>query len=145
MAGIAYSSTTAEDLSARINKRVTNYNLSVFTFVEALMHVSSDFEVPMGIAWVSKPAAKAALAFAWKDATVRQIIEAIVETHPGYRLELKNGVVQISPESLVAEEESFLATKIKTFQAQNEYTEVVSDCIISSLRQDTRGLASAQM
>lgn len=84
---IANASTVQEDLNVKLSKHVSNYNLGTFTLVGALIRVSSDLQIPMGIAWVNTPAARAELPFAWKDATVRELIESIAMTQPGYRVE----------------------------------------------------------
>jgi hypothetical protein len=66
-----------DDLTAKLSKSVSNYNLGVFNFVGALIRVSNDFEIPIGIAWVNSPAAHAELPFAWKNATVLEIIQTL--------------------------------------------------------------------
>jgi len=115
-----------EDLSVKLSKRVANYNLGMSNFVDALLHVSSDFQIPMGVVWVNTPAARAELAFAWKDATVQEIIEAIGKTQPGYGVRVRNGVLHVSPPALIPDQENFLTLKIKTFEVHNDYLEVAS-------------------
>src|SRR6266849_6724312 len=120
MVPVASASPRLDDLTVKLSKRVTNYNLGVYSFVEALVHVSSEFEIPMGIAWVNTPAAKAEMAFTWKDATVQQVIEAISKTQPGYQVQLRNGVVHVFSPGSIPERENFLTWKIKAFEMHNE-------------------------
>ena len=61
----------------------------MYSFVEVLVHVSNEFQIPMGIVWVNTPAARAEVAFAWRDATVREVIESIGKTQPGYQVQLR--------------------------------------------------------
>src|SRR5713101_5685791 len=114
------ASPAPNELDVKLSKRVTNYNLDRSNFVEALVRVSSEFEIPMGIAWVNTPAAKAEMAFTWKDATVQQVIEAISKTQPGYQVQLRNGVVHVFSPGSIPERENFLTWKIKAFEMHNE-------------------------
>jgi hypothetical protein len=125
MVPVAFGTPAPDDLTIKLSRHVTNYNLGVFNFLEALIRVSNDFQIPMGIVWVSTSAARAGLPFAWKEATVREIIEAIAKTQPGYQVEVTNGVVHISPPALIADRENFLTLKIPEFKISNQYTEVV--------------------
>src|SRR6266404_7000301 len=86
-----------DDLSLRLNKRVTNYNLGVFNLPGALVRVSNDFQIPMGIVWLNSPAERAELPFAWKDASVKGNIESIENTQHGYRVHVSAGVVHGQP------------------------------------------------
>jgi len=116
----------AADLMAKLNKHVSNYNLGVFSFVGALIRVSGDFEVPMGITWVNSPTTRAELPFAWKDATVLEVIQAIVKTRPGYAVEIKNGVVHIFPAGMIPDRENFLKLKIPAFETHDTIVELAS-------------------
>src|SRR5712692_6379653 len=108
MVPVGSGSPLPDDLTVKLSKHVTNYNLGVFNFLEALIRVSNDFQIPMGIVWVNSPAERAELPFAWKDATVREIIEGIAQTQPGYQVQIKNGVVHVSPRALIPDRENFL-------------------------------------
>src|SRR5258708_27121380 len=110
----------SDDLSAKLNKRVANYNLGVFNCIAALIRVSNDFQIPMGVAWTNTPAGRAEMPFAWKDATVREIIEAIARTQPGYEMQIGKGVVHVSAPKLVPYPENFLKLKIQSFEVHNE-------------------------
>ncbi len=113
------------DLNSRLSKHVENYDLGVLNFVEALVRVSSDFEIPMGIAWIDTPAASAQRNLAWKDTTVQEILRAIVNSQPGYQLELSNDVAHISLPS-IPERQNFLAIRLKSFAVHNQYSELAS-------------------
>jgi len=117
-------SPTPDDLSSKLSKRVSNYNLGVFTLLRALIRVSNDFQIPMGIAWVDSPATRAELPFAWKDATVQEIIENIAGTEPGYQVCVENGVVHVLPP--IPDSQNFLKLKLGDFSAHDDYIEVAS-------------------
>jgi len=121
----AREAATPVELGSTLSKHVENYDLGSLNFVEALIRASSDFEIPMGIAWVDIPAARATRRLVWKDATVQEIIQAIVNTQPGYQLELRNGVAHVSLPS-IPERENFLAIRLKSFAVHNQYSELAS-------------------
>lgn len=90
---VAFSLPRTDDLSAKLSKRVSSYNLGTVNFIQALLKVSSDFQIPMGISWVNTSATRASSSLSWKDAPVREVVETIVKTQPGYRVQMRNGVV----------------------------------------------------
>jgi hypothetical protein len=113
-----------DDLNARLGKRVTNYSLGVSNFVEALTKISSDFQVPMGVAWVDTPMARAAFPFAWQEASISEIIGAIAKTQPNCHVEIRNGVVNVFSIGSIPEGQNFLALKFKEFEVLDEYVDV---------------------
>jgi hypothetical protein len=126
MTSAASAARLSDDINVRLNKQLTNYNLGLFSFVEALIRVGSEFQIPMGITWVNTPTAKATLPFAWKNATVQEVIEAIAKTQPGYQVQVKNGVLHVFPGSLIPDQENFLKLKIDEFSLHDTYIELAS-------------------
>lgn len=116
----------ADDLTLKLSKRVSSYDIGALSFVGALLRVSNDFRVPIGIVWVNSPPARAERPLVWKDATVHQIIQTIAKTQPRYGVEIKNGVVHIFPSGVIPDSENFLKLKIKAYQANNAMVEVAS-------------------
>jgi hypothetical protein len=80
MTPLALSSPSQEHLNDTLERHVSNYNLGELNFAEALLRVSTEFQIPMGIVWANTPAARARFFFSWKNATVREVIEAIAKT-----------------------------------------------------------------
>jgi hypothetical protein len=118
------ASPRSENLEAKLNKPLTDYKLGVTNFVEALIRVGSEFQIPMGIAWMKPTGAVAEVPFAWKQATVREVIESIVRTEPGYKVEVSGGVVHILSPRLIPESQNFLDLRIKQFEVVNGYTDL---------------------
>ena len=112
-----------ESLNAKLNKRLTNYTLGVSNFVEALVRVSAEFQIPMGIAWINTAQARAQLPFAWKDATTGRIIEEIVKTQPAYEVQIRNGVAHVAPSGVIPTHENFLTLKVPEFNVRKQYVE----------------------
>jgi hypothetical protein len=114
----------SNDITVKLSEHVHNYNLGTFTFVGALIQVSNDFEIPMGIVWINTAAARAQLAFAWKEATVLQVIEAIAKTQPAYQVEVAEGIVHVV--GGIPAPENFLTLHIEGFRVDNDLTELAS-------------------
>ena len=126
IAPTAWGSPLPDDLGAKLNKPVTSYNLGVSSFAAALLRVSRDFQIPMGIVWVNTPQARAELPFAWKDTTVQEIIEALAKSQAGYQVETRNGVVHVFPSGIIPVPQDFLKLNIEDFQVRNDFIEMAS-------------------
>jgi hypothetical protein len=118
-------SQVSDDASARLNIRVNAYQVTEESFIEALCNVSRDFKIPMGIAWISTSTARQKLSLSWKDSTVREIIEAISRTQPGYRVEIERGIVHVFSEEIVSQQ-NFLLLKLPHFEVPHQAVEVAS-------------------
>jgi hypothetical protein len=114
------------DLDTKLGTTVHDYRMSPVNFVEALTHLASDFEIPMGIEWVDTPAARSRLNFSWQHATVREAIRAIVKSQPGYQMEVKLGIVHIYPSKLIRDRQNILKIKIRDFEVHDEFADVAS-------------------
>src|SRR6266705_1088909 len=73
----ASASPAKDDLSIKLSKHVSNYNLGVFNIVEALIRVSNDFQIPMGIAWVNTPAARSELPLVGRTVRSRRSLKPL--------------------------------------------------------------------
>jgi len=97
------------------NTRVLEYNAKADSFVEALALAAGELRVPMGIQWIDTSAARAPLAFSCKNATVREILNRIVETQPGYQLQVAHGVLHVYPGNAIPDRQNFLDITIPRF------------------------------
>jgi hypothetical protein len=112
----------AEDLSVKLSKRVSTYDIGRLSLVGALVRVSNDFQIPMGIVWVNAPSARAERPFVWNNATIQEIIQTIANTQPGYQFQVRNGVVHVFPQ--ISDDQNFLKIKIAEFNVHNVYAEM---------------------
>lgn len=118
---------TAQEASTVLNKRVADYSLGPSSLVEALVRVSNDFQIPMGIAWVDSPTANARTRFAWKNMTVQEILDDIVRIQRSYDVQFKNGVLQVSPSrELISDNQNFLKLRLESFEAHDDFVEIAS-------------------
>jgi len=110
------------DLDQKLASSVHGYALSADSFAEGLLQVADRFQIPMGIEWISCPSTRSRLAVGRTDATVREILQKVVETQPGYEMRISNGVVHVVA-TTVSPNENFLLLRIKSFNIRNELVE----------------------
>jgi hypothetical protein len=118
-------SQTIDNFFAKLNTRVNEYQVTEENFLEALCRVSRDFKIPVGITWISTSVARQKLSISWSDSTVQEIIEAISQTQPGYRVEIDRGIVHVFSEQIVPQQD-FLLLKIPNFEITHQAIEVAS-------------------
>jgi hypothetical protein len=107
-----------------LDTRVPTFGLGSVDFLGALMQVSKDFQIPMGIVWVNSMPTRKPTTLSWKDRTVREILADIVQTQSGYRMALRDGIVHIFPYGLIPNGEDFLHMKIEDFETRNTVLEL---------------------
>lgn len=105
----------ATELQARLDARVSQYNLSANGLADALAKTAKKFQLPIGIEWVRDKQALQGLSRTWKDDTVRQVLGSIVEAYPGYAFRVEDGVVHVFRRDLVNDSHSFLNLKVPDF------------------------------
>jgi hypothetical protein len=115
-----------EDLQAKLRTRVHSYQLQANNFVEALTRVASDFHIPLGIEWVNPPAPRARVSLSWNTATIREVLQAVVKTQPGFKMLVGTSVVHVSSPDLVPDHENPLKLKISAFEVHNATVESAS-------------------
>lgn len=111
-------------LEARLQTRVTNYELVADDFVEALLKVAGEYKIPVGIVWVRTPAALRGVRLSKKDTTVQDIIQALVKTQPEYTMTAKGGLVHVFARGVVPDRENFLTLKVPEFEVHNQVVEL---------------------
>jgi hypothetical protein len=140
-----------DELNAKLSSRTVIYNVSAKNFLGALTDVANRFHIPMGIEWLNKPEARAALSLSWNNATVNEIIADIAKTQPGYEVNVRNGIVHISCAKLVQDKQNFLRVRLNRFGVNNEPLEVASRrlrdlirMVVSPSIQHAGGIAGSQ-
>jgi hypothetical protein len=108
-------------LPDRLAKAVGIYTLSENDFPAALVRVAQDFDVPMGIEWIKLPSDPKEVKLAWRNATVREILESIVHSRPGYDLEEGDKIVHVLYAGAKSDDKNFLNIQVGNFQSVDEY------------------------
>jgi hypothetical protein len=119
MPSVAPASHRPVDLSANLRTTVHDYHLSARNFVEALTHVASEFQIPMGIEWVSIPSARARINLSFKDATVEQVLQAIANSQPSVKITIERSIVHAFAPEMIPDRENPLKLNINEFEVHN--------------------------
>lgn len=109
------------ELEKILQLKVTEFSASGETFLQALLKVAAEFEIPMGIEWVRAPEASRKVHLSWRDASVYEVVESVVKSWPGYDFEISDGVVHVFPRGLLADKRSFLNLGIAAFEVEDDY------------------------
>jgi hypothetical protein len=112
-----------ENLQARLDSEVDEYDLSARDLARALIAVAQHFEIPMGIEWI-QPASPKPVNLRWKKTTVRAVLESVVRAHPGYRLGVGQGSVHVFYAGADTDPSNFLNIPIPALDMDNVYPAV---------------------
>jgi hypothetical protein len=89
-------------------------------FVDALLKVATQFQIPMGIEWSENASTAQKISESWTDADVQQVIQRLVNAQRGYEFEVKDGVVHVFPEWAKSSQQDFVNLKVQKFIVRNE-------------------------
>lgn len=117
---VSQPSEEPQSLQRRLQVNLEQYTLSADTFLQALTKVATQFEIPMGIEWVQAPVSLRNVNLSWQRVTVYQVVKSLVESQPGYEVEISNGVVHVFPRGSPRDPHNFLNLRIDKFKVQNE-------------------------
>jgi hypothetical protein len=126
-------------LQVKLGATVSRYSISESDLPSALIAVASEFELPMGIEWVT-PGVPHPVELSWERATVREVVESIVRNEPGYELKTTDGVVHVSYKGSRDDKANFLNLRLGQFHSRTEHISVILD----RLRRIVRGIVSPQ-
>ncbi|MHB8502204.1 MAG: hypothetical protein ACYDHE_14830 [Candidatus Acidiferrales bacterium] len=124
--GRTSNSNRPQDIQTKLHSHITAYTLSADQFGKALIKIATKFDLPMGIEWVRSPETTRNIHLSWRNVTVQQVLQEIVEAQPGYKLEVSQGVVHVFAASMRSNPEDFLNEKIDKFEVHDQIVEVVS-------------------
>ena len=97
------------------------YDVSENSFPTALVKVAQDFRLPMGIEWIRLSSDPQKVRLAWKKATVREILQSIVRTRPGYELKVDGCIVHVFYPNAESDKRNFLNIPVQNFQSEDQY------------------------
>lgn len=112
------------DLNALLATRITRFHLDATNLVEAASQMSSQFDIPMGIAWKGGLAGGKHISGEWADSTVGGLLKEMIAQDPSYEFTISNGVVHIRPAGYENDPSSFLNIRLPSFSA-DDYTHIV--------------------
>jgi hypothetical protein len=110
----------AGGLQGRVDAQVESYTLSQPDLARALIAVSSEFKIPVGIEWI-EPRSSQPIKLKWEHTTVGAIIQSLATVQPGYELEVGDAIVHIFYSGARADPSNFLNIEIPEFDLQHTY------------------------
>lgn len=114
-------------LQEKLSRVAVTYDVSENSFPTALVKVAQDFRLPMGIEWVKLPRDPQKVRLAWKKATVREILQSIVRTRPGYELKVDGGIVHVLYPGAQSDKKNFLNIPVRNFQSEDQYVAFLNE------------------
>jgi hypothetical protein len=108
-----------QGLESKLSQK-TDFVPSATSTKEQLIEVAQHYKIPVGIEWGNvnnRPAPHSPLA---KQPTVRDLISSILRDAPGYKLEIKAGVINIFDKSLKRSPRNFLNIRIPEYHVDKE-------------------------
>ena len=110
----------SHDIERKLARRITTFKAEGVNFLEALHDLARNERIPMGVEWVKTPTATSTLELKLHNASVQQVLDALVRTQPSYEWQLEGGLVHVFPRALMADRHNFLNLHIRSFTAKEK-------------------------
>jgi hypothetical protein len=117
---IASAAGNRPDLRTQLGNRVAEYRLSASSLADAVISVSKEFQVPVGLEWVRDKETQRSIVKRWEGKTIGEILESIIEEYPGYNFDIQNGVVHVFRRDLLNDKSNFLNLAVPAFFGTRE-------------------------
>lgn len=122
---LAQDQTQRPPIESTLRTQVGEYHVFARNLLEAAAKISSEFNFPIGIAWKDSFDTTKIVAGNWKNATVGDLLRAIVAQDRQYELDISDGVAHIRPTGFSRNAKNFLNIKLPEFVANNDYTQQI--------------------
>jgi hypothetical protein len=117
--------------------KIENYSLKANSFIEALLKISAQFHLPVGVEWIKTADTLKPVKFSRSRTTVADIIDSLVAMHAGYEWRTEDGVIHVFRRDLVKDSRNPLNITISSFDqapetvgwANNNLDQMVSDVV----------------
>jgi hypothetical protein len=107
-------------LSVPVSDSVQNFALDAHGLVEALLKVSAQFRLPLGVEWTKNAATMKTIRFSRDRATIAEIIDTVVSACPGYEWRNEDGIIHVFRRDLVKDSRNPLNIGIRSFDPAPE-------------------------
>ena len=97
-----------------------DYSLEAGSFIDALLKISAQFRLPLGVEWVRTEDTLRPVRFSWNHATAMDVVQSVVSMQAGYDWRTEDGVVHVFKRGLVADKRNPLNIIIESFDEQPE-------------------------
>jgi hypothetical protein len=109
---------SAQVLESRLSQKA-DYVPVATSAKERLIEVAQHYRIPMGIEWINLPNADGSSPLT-PQPTVREMILSIFRPIPGYKMEIRGGVVNVSNVAFVDDSRNFLSMRLAEYRADRE-------------------------
>lgn len=79
-----------------LTEPIENYSLYANSFIDALLKISAQFQLPLGVEWVKTADTMKAVRLSRSNTTAADVIQAMVSMNAGYDWRMEDGVVHFS-------------------------------------------------
>jgi hypothetical protein len=129
----------AQDLTPAKNA-VPSYSLQTDTFIDALVKVASQFELPLAVEWIKSPDTLKPIRFSRSNATAGEVLDAVVSAQGDYTWRLENGVVHIFQKTMLDDPRNPLNVRIDTLPNGSWTVNDADNFMFQSIGQAVRGI-----
>ncbi|MFB3924276.1 MAG: hypothetical protein ACE145_21350 [Terriglobia bacterium] len=109
-----------QELAGSLDRIIQDYKVSEVDLGRGLIKVAKEFDVPLAVEWI-KPAQPQPISLSWRAASVRQILEAIAATRPGYRVEIVDRTVHVFYRGAQLDRTNFLNLRLTELTVRNQF------------------------
>lgn len=121
-------------LSQELEAPVTDYDLRAVDFLQALAMVAAQFRLPMGIEVIESPAGLKPIHIRQRATTARKLLVQLLAGQPGYSIDIRQGVVHISPSASRADPHDILNIRLKSFEVSDAYVQSANEQLLGTVR-----------
>jgi len=118
--GLQNQSVQASSLDARLRLQVSDYALTADSLLQALTRIAAEFRIPMGVVLQGSPEAGHGVKMSWHRVTVREGLDLLVKSYPGYELDTRGDVLHVYPTAIPADQHNFLTANISSLDANDD-------------------------
>ncbi len=105
---------------------VPSYSPQASSFIDALIKVASQFELPLAVEWIKSPDALKPISLSRSNMNASEVLDAIVSTHSDYAWRFEEGVVHVFPKTIVNDPRNPLNVRIGTLR-EGSWTVIDAD------------------
>ena len=97
-----------------------DYSLEAKSFIDALLKISAQFRLPLGVEWVKTQDTLKPVRFSWNRATLKDVMQSVLSAYHGYDWRTEDGVVHVFQRDLIRYNNNPLNIRIKQFDERPE-------------------------
>jgi hypothetical protein len=113
------SLTPTQILESKLDQKVA-FVPQTKSALEQLVEIAQHYQIPMGIEWDNRPDFKTGALALGRDATVRELINAVLLQAPNQQMNVEDGIVHITSPAYAADTQNILNLRIEDFRITNE-------------------------